>query len=132
MLDNADIFNQTGDHQRRTIIVHEDEATYFDDLLYTAAVPAAVHWEGSSRYTSLLTYDSKVRETGILHGDWAGYLDQTGGAKHIDFLGPVSTQRQGEIAAYYGYPQDTEVVTEAESVYEAAADIASYYWEVNV
>jgi len=128
LLDNADIFNQTGDYLSRTIVVHENESSYFDDLLYTAAVPAAVHWEGSSRYASLLTYDTKIRDTGILHGDWAAYLDQNGGAKHLDFIGPVSGPRQTEIAAYYGNPEDTEVVTEAISLYDASANLASYYW----
>jgi len=116
------------DYMKRTIIVHDDRSTYFDELLYTAAVPAAVHWENITRHSCLLGFDTRNRDMGILHGDWAGYLNQTGGAEHLDFLGQVPSERRTEISGYYGDPGDIEVVTEADSLYNASAHVASYYW----
>ncbi len=116
-------------YQDRTIVVHENDSSYFDELLYTAAVPAAIHWEGGSRHDSLLLYDSDERDTGNLHGDWAGYLESRGGLKHLDFLGGVNGTRRAEISSYYGSPEDMEVVTVSGDIYNASAEIAKYYWK---
>ena len=35
----GDSFNE------RAIFVHQEDGTYLDDMLYVAAIPAAVHWQ---------------------------------------------------------------------------------------
>ena len=70
-------FTPRGDcRSNRAIFVHEQPDSYLDDLLYTAAIPAAVHWEGSTRYDSLLLSDTKIRDNGNLIGDYSYYLEQ--------------------------------------------------------
>jgi len=112
----------------RAIFVHQNDSTYLDDMLFCAAVPAAVHWEGGTRFESLIISDTKNRENGNLIGDYREYLGKTGARPEIDIIGPVEIERESEILGYFPDLEDTNRVTTAPDVYEGASDIARYYW----
>ncbi|MFX1237738.1 MAG: hypothetical protein ACFFAS_00410 [Promethearchaeota archaeon] len=116
------------DHLKRVIVVNHSYDTYFDDFLYCAAIPAAIHWEGDSRHESLLVQDRNTRMVNNLYSDWDCYLDKIGGCQHVDYIGTISNDRKNEINGYYGNPSDIQQVSSSQDIYEAASDIATYYW----
>jgi hypothetical protein len=116
------------DFSERAIFVHQDDATYLDDLLFTAAIPAAVYWEGSTRYDCMMISDDKIRENGNLLGDYAEYLRQIEATPDIDFIGPVPATRQAELSSYFQNVDQSNAVTTSTNVYSGACDIAQYYW----
>jgi hypothetical protein len=116
------------DYSERAIFVHQDDSTYLDDLLYCSAIPAAVHWEGETRYNSLLISDEAIRENGNLLGDWLAYLEKTGAEPTIDFIGDVDPLRKAELTSYFNNPKASNDITNPTDVYDGACDIADYYW----
>ena len=116
------------DYLRRVIVVNQSFNTYFDDFLYCAAIPAAIHWEGESKHESLLIQDRDTRMINNLYSDWDCYLDKIGGCQHVDYIGEISDERKTEINGYYGNPLDIQQVSSSQDIYEAAIDIATYYW----
>ena len=66
------------DYLRRVIVVDQSFDTYFDDFLYCAAIPAAIHWEGDSKHESLIMQDRDTRMVNNLYSDWDCYLDKIG------------------------------------------------------
>jgi hypothetical protein len=112
----------------RAIFVHQNDTTYLDDMLFCAAVPAAVHWEGSTRFESLIISDTKNRENGNLIGDYEEYLNKIGARPEIDLIGLVEIERENEIKGYFRDRGDINRVTEAADIYQGASDIAMYYW----
>ena len=116
------------DFNERAIFVHQDDSTYLDDMLFCSAIPAAVHWEGSTRYDSMIISDAKVRENGNLIGDYTEYLRQIDATPDVDFIGPVTGVRQAELTGYFDNVDQSVQVTDADNVYDGACDIARYYW----
>jgi hypothetical protein len=85
------------DFNQRAIFVHQDSSTFLDDMLYCAAIPAAIHWENSTRYESLLISDAKIRENGNLLGDYIEYLEKVLATPDIDFIGEVEENRKEDL-----------------------------------
>lgn len=117
------------DFNERAIFVHQSDATYLDDMLFAAAVPAAVHWENGTRYDSMIISDHKNRENGNLIGDYAYYLDATDAEPVIDYIGDVESARKTELDSYFTDRRYSNNVTTATDVYQGSADIAKYYWQ---
>ena len=123
--------NQTfgDDFDQKTIFVHQQNDTFLDDLLYCAAVPAAVHWEGSTRHQSLIVSDSVSRETGNLVGDWSEYLGNVQARPTVDFIGSGNGARKATLTGYFDNVSGAYNVTSASDAYSGASDIALFYWE---
>ncbi|MGA1873183.1 MAG: hypothetical protein ACMUHY_05880, partial [Thermoplasmatota archaeon] len=124
-------FNQVlgDDFNERAIFVHQDDGSYLDDMLFVAAVPAAVHWEGSTRFDSMIISDERTRENGNLIGDYSEYLKKIEATPDLDFIGSVPDQRQNELVSYFSDVDDATTVTTSDDVHDGAADIARYYWQ---
>jgi len=119
---NGDAYNH------RAIFVHQDPASYLDDMLYCAAVPAAVHWEGSTRFDSMIISDRAIRENGNLVGDYSEYLRKIEARPDIDFIGGVTPERRETLAGHFTNASGTNNVTAADNVYDGSCDIAEFYW----
>ena len=119
---------QGDDFSERAIFVHQDDTTYLDDMLFCAAVPAAVHWEGDTRFDSMIISDDRIRENGNLIGDYSEYLRKIGATPDIDIIGPVDEYRQAELEGYFTDVDQINTVTISDDVYEGASEIATYYW----
>ncbi|MCK5561956.1 MAG: hypothetical protein KAJ51_15260, partial [Thermoplasmata archaeon] len=118
----GDTFNQ------RAIFVHQDDSSYLDDLLFCSAIPAAVHWEGGTRFESMMISDASIRENGNLIGDYSEYLRKIGAEPDIDFIGIVDNARKAQLVSYFEDVDKVNDVTYEDNVYEGSADIARYYW----
>lgn len=119
-----------GDHfTERAIFVHQEDGNYLDDMLFCAAVPAAVHWEGGTRFDSMIISDSKNRENGNLIGDYSEYLRKTGASPDIDYIGLVDADRKDDLSGYFNDVNHINTVTISDDVYVGASDIARYYWK---
>lgn len=118
----GDKFNQ------RAIFVHQDDSIYLDDLLFCSAIPAAIHWEGGTRFESMMISDASIRENGNLIGDYSEYLRKLNAEPDIDFIGPVDTGRKAQLVSYFEDVDAVNDVTYEDNVYEGSADIARYYW----
>lgn len=118
----GDTFNQ------RAIFVHQDDSTYLDDILFCAAVPAAVHWEEETRSNSMMLSDERTRENGNLLGDYSEYLRKIEARPDIDFIGNVTGDRKSILAGYFSDVERSNNITTANNVYDGACDIAKYYW----
>ena len=116
------------DFNQRAIFVHQDSSTYLDDMLYCAAIPAAIHWENNTRFESLLISDAKIRENGNLLGDYIEYLDKISATPDIDFIGDIDYDRRYELPEYFSNVDQINTVTTADNVYTGAAQIAEFYW----
>ncbi len=119
----------SGDNfNHRAIFVHQDDSTYLDDLLFCSAIPAAVHWEGGTKFESMMISDAAIRENGNLIGDYSEYLRKISSEIDIDFIGIVDTARKAQLVSYFDDVNEVNDVTYEDNVYEGSADIARYYW----
>ncbi len=119
----------TGDtFNHRAIFVRQDDSTYLDDMLFCAAVPAAVHWEGETRSNSMMISDERTRENGNLIGDYSEYLRKIEARPDIDFIGNVTEERKSALAGYFSDVESSNNITTASNIYDGACDIAKYYW----
>ena len=128
ILNNAGTSEYGDNYLRRVIVVNHSYDTYFDDFLYCAAIPAAIHWEGESKHELLLMQDRDTRMVNNLYSDWDCYLDKIGGCQHVDYIGTINNARKTEINGFFDNPSDIQQVSSSQNIYEAGKDIATYYW----
>ena len=96
---------------------------------FFASIPMAVFHHNNRVYQSLLiSDDASDTSTEYIIDDWKTYLEEWGGAQHINFIGDVSEYKKGEIMNKYGLEWD-QISNITGGPIDVANQIALHDWE---
>jgi len=113
----------------RVTIVHTDTGNTDTEYDFLASIPMTTFHYDSMVYQSLLVTDQITDETtSYILDDWKTYLDEWGGAQHINFVGAVSKSVKNSIISQYGLSWEQTSNISGTPI-NVANEIATHDWK---